>query len=184
MIVLWIIVFVVCCGECLGLCLLLLHSRSLSPCVCRVIHAHVSPSPSHVLWCLCVLCEACHMHCVWWLALSNTLPCCAPSSLLFSFCPSLFHHHHQKKNTQGCGEKRGRKEWLGKEKEKEEEERSDAKTSGKGGAKREKDYNTWCSQVVSNPCPNQAQTGFTSLIRREVVLSSWYGRNSLFLSFS
>ena len=58
MIVLWLIVFVVCCGECLGLCLLLLHSRSLSPCVCRVIHAHVSPSPSHVL------CEACHMHCV------------------------------------------------------------------------------------------------------------------------
>ena len=58
MIVLWIIVFVVCCGECLGLCLLLLHSRSLSPCVCRVIHALVSPSPSHVLWCLCV----CVMH--------------------------------------------------------------------------------------------------------------------------
>ena len=29
------------------------------------------------------------MHCVWWLALSNTLPCCAPSSLLFSFCHSL-----------------------------------------------------------------------------------------------
>ena len=54
MIVLWFIVFVVCCGECLGLCLLLLHSRSLSPCVCRVIHAHVSPSPSHVLWCLSV----------------------------------------------------------------------------------------------------------------------------------
>ena len=63
MIVLWLIVFVVCCGECLGLCLLLLHSRSLSPCVCRVIHAHVSPSPSHVLWCLCcvrhVTCTVC-----------------------------------------------------------------------------------------------------------------------------
>ena len=81
------------------------------------------------------------MHCVWWLALSNTLPCCAPSSLLFSFCPSLFHHHHPKKHTGVCGEKRGRKEWLGKEKE-EEEERCDAKTSGKKGAKREKEITT------------------------------------------
>ena len=118
MIVLLFIVFVVCCGECLGLCLLLLHSRSLSPCVCRVIHAHVSPSPSHVLWCLCMLCEACHMHCVWWLALSNTLPCCAPSSLLFSFCPSLPSTTITlKKHTGVCGEKRGRKEWKGKERE-------------------------------------------------------------------
>ena len=39
-----------------------------------------------------------------------------------------------------CGEKRGRDEWLGKEKE--EEERSDAKTSGKKGAKREKEITT------------------------------------------
>ena len=77
-------------------------------------------------------------------------------------------------------QKRGRKEWLGKEKEKEEEERSDAKTSGKkGGKRRKRDYDTWCSQVVSNPSTNQARTGLTSLIRREVVLSSWYGRNSL-----
>ena len=69
--------------------------------------------------------------------------------------------------------------------EEEEEERCDAKTSGKkGGKKRKRDYDTWCSQVVSNPSTNQAQTGFTSLIRREVVLSSWYGRNSLFLSLS
>ena len=80
-----------------------------------------------------------------------------------------------------CGEKRGRKEWLGKEREEEEEERCDAKTSGKKGAKREKrDYDTWCSQVVSNPSTNQARRGLTSLIRREVVLSSWYGRNGLF----
>ena len=88
------------------------------------------------------------------------------------------------KNTQRvCGEKRGRKEWLGKEEE--EEERSDAKTSGKkGGKKRKRDYDTWCSQVVSNPSTNQARTGLTSLIRREVVLSSWYGRNSLFLFLS
>ena len=44
----------------------------------------------------------------------------------------------------------------------------------------EKDYDTWCSQVVSNPSTNQARRGLTSLIRREVVLSSWYGRNSFF----
>ena len=70
-------------------------------------------------------------------------------------------------------------------KEEEEEERSDAKTSGKkGGKKRKRDYDTWCSQVVSNPSTNQARRGLTSLIRREVVLSSWYGRNSLFLSLS
>ena len=141
MIVLWFIVFVVCCGECLGLCLLLLHSRSLSPCVCRVIHAHVSPSPSHVLWCLSVcLCEACHMHCVWWLALSNTLPCCAPSSLLFSFCPSLFHHHHPKKHTGVWREER--EKGVDGEREEEEEERCDAKTSGEKGAKREKEITT------------------------------------------
>ena len=54
----------------------------------------------------------------------------------------------------------------------------------KRGKKRKRDYDTWCSQVVSNPSTNQAQTGLTSLIRREVVLSSWYGRNSLFLSLS
>ena len=48
------------------------------------------------------------------------------------------------------------------------------------GVKR--DYDTWCSQVVSNPSTNQALRGLTSLIRREVVLSSWYGRNSFFLT--
>ena len=48
--------------------------------------------------------------------------------------------------------------------------------------KGKKDYDTWCSQVVSNPSTNQARRGLTSLIRREVVLSSWYGRNSF--SFS
>ena len=46
--------------------------------------------------------------------------------------------------------------------------------------RQEKDYDTWCSQVVSNPSTNQARRGLTSLIRREVVLSSWYGRNSFF----
>ena len=48
----------------------------------------------------------------------------------------------------------------------------------------QKDYDTWCSQVVSNPSTNQARKGLTSLIRREVVLSSWYGRNDCFVFFS
>ena len=43
-----------------------------------------------------------------------------------------------RKNKEGCGEKRGRKEWLGKEREEEEEERCDAKTSGKKGGKKRK----------------------------------------------
>ena len=46
-----------------------------------------------------------------------------------------------RKNT-GGGEKKGRKVWLRKEREEEEEERSDAKTSGKKGAKREKEITT------------------------------------------
>ena len=136
----WLIVFVVCCGECLGLCLLLLHSRSLSPCVCRVIHAHVSPSSSHVLWCLC---EACHMHCVWWLALSNTLPCCAPSSLLFSFCPSLFHHHHPKKHTGGVERREGERSGWGKERKRKRKKRGVMqKRVEKSGQKREKEITT------------------------------------------
>ena len=40
-----------------------------------------------------------------------------------------------------------------------------------------KDYSTQSSQVVSNPSTNRARRGLTSLIGREVVLSSWYGRN-------
>ena len=54
--------------------------------------------------------------------------------------------------------------------------------------KEEKDYSTQSSQVVSNPSTNRARRGLTSLIGREVVLSSWYGRNHysflLFSSFS
>ena len=44
----------------------------------------------------------------------------------------------------------------------------------------EKDYSTQSSQVVSNPSTIQARRGLTSLIGREVVLSSWYGRNHSF----
>ena len=50
----------------------------------------------------------------------------------------------------------------------------------KSTKRKQKDYDTWCSQVVSNPSTNQARRGLTSLIRREVVLSSWYGRNIFF----
>ena len=140
------------------------------PLVCVVSSMPMCHHPHPMCCGVCVLCEACHMHCVWWLALSNTLPCCAPSSLLFSFCPSLFHHHHLK-TTRVWREER-EKGVDGEEREEEEEERSDAKTSGKRGKKRKRDYDTWCSQVVSNPSTNQARRGLTSLIRREVVLSS------------
>ena len=63
-------------------------------------------------------------------------PLCSSLSVPLSSTTITF-----KKHT-GCGEKRGRKEWLGKEREEEEEERSDAKTSGKKGAKREKEITT------------------------------------------
>ena len=46
--------------------------------------------------------------------------------------------------------------------------------------KRKKDYGTRSSQVVSNPSTNRARRGLTSLIGREVVLSSWCGRNRNF----
>ena len=146
---------------------------SCHPCPCVTI-----PIPCVVV----SVCEACHMHCVWWLALSNTLPCCAPSSLLFSFCPSLFHHHHLKKHRVWREERE--KGVVGERERKRKKRGVMQKRVEKGGKKRKRDYDTWCSQVVSNPSTNQAQTGFTSLIRREVVLSSWYGRNSLFLSLS
>ena len=50
--------------------------------------------------------------------------------------------------------------------------------------KEKKDYDTQSSQAVSNPSTIWARRGLTSLIRREVVFSSWCGRNqSFFLSF-
>ena len=48
------------------------------------------------------------------------------------------------------------------------------------GKKGKKDYSTQSSQVVSNPSTNRARRGLTSLIGREVVLSSWYGRNQYY----
>ena len=35
---------------------------------------------------------------------------------------------------------------------------------------------TWCSQAVTHPSTNQAQRCLTSLIGREAVHSTWYGR--------
>lgn len=84
------------------------------PLVCVVSSMPMCHHPHPMCCGVCVLCEACHMHCVWWLALSNTLPCCAPSSLLFSFCPSLFHHHHLKKNTGGVERREGERSGWGK----------------------------------------------------------------------
>ena len=83
------------------------------PLVC-VVSSMLMCHHRHPMCCgVCVCCEACHMHCVWWLALSNTLPCCAPSSLLFSFCPSLFHHHHLKKH-RGVKRREGERSGWGK----------------------------------------------------------------------
>ena len=128
-----------------------------------------------------VWCGACDMHCVWWLALSNTLPCCAPSSLLFSFCPSLPPPSPEKTHRGVWREERGRKGCLGKrERKRKKRGVMQKRVEKRGGKKRKRDDDTWCSQVVSNPSTNQARRGLTSLIRREVVLSSWYGRNSLF----
>ena len=37
-------------------------------------------------------------------------------------------------------------------------------------------YNTCCSQVVTHPSTEQARHCLTSVIRRELVYSVWYGR--------
>ena len=42
---------------------------------------------------------------------------------------------------------------------------------------RQKGYNTWCSQAVSHPSTNQALRCLTSVIGREPVHSTWYGRS-------
>ena len=44
---------------------------------------------------------------------------------------------------------------------------------------KEKAYNTWCSQAVTHPSTNQAQCCLTSVIGREPVHSTWYGRRHL-----
>ena len=37
-------------------------------------------------------------------------------------------------------------------------------------------YNTCCSQAVTHPSTEQARHCLTSVIRRELVYSVWYGR--------
>ena len=108
---------------------------SCHPCPCVTI-----PIPCVVVSVCCVR----HVTCtVWWLALSNTLPCCAPSSLLFSFCPSLFHHHHLKKHTGVCGErKEGERCGWGKSERKKKKRGVMQKRVEKRGQKREKEITT------------------------------------------
>jgi hypothetical protein len=42
--------------------------------------------------------------------------------------------------------------------------------------KKEEAYGTWYSQAVTHPSTNQARRCLTSVIGRELVLSTWYGR--------
>ena len=112
----------------------------------------------------------------------TALLCSILSALLFL---SLSSTTITLKQTQGCVERReGERSGWGKERERKRKKRGvmQKQVEKKRDKKRKRDYDTWCSQVVSNPSTNQARRGLTSLIRREVVLSSWYGRNSLFLS--
>ena len=52
---------------------------------------------------------------------------------------------------------------------------------GPGGDKKKnkKVYDTWYSQAVTHPSTNQARRCLTSVIGREPVLSTWYGRRHL-----
>ena len=109
------------------------------PLVCVVSSMPMCHHP-HPMCRVSVLCEACHMHCVVVGTLQHTALLCSILSALLFLSLSLPPPSPQK-NTEGCGEKRGRKVWLGK-REEEEEERCDAKTSGKKGAKREKEITT------------------------------------------
>ena len=141
MIVLWLIVFVVCCGECLGLCLLLLHSRSLSPCVsCHPCPCVTIPIP-------CVVVSVC---CVWHVTCTVCGGWHSPThcpAVLHPLCSSLSVPLSSttitRKNTGCVWREEGEKGVDGeREREEEEEERSDAKTSGKKGTKREKEITT------------------------------------------
>ena len=49
----------------------------------------------------------------------------------------------------------------------------------KGGKKKKKAYNTCYSQAVTHPSTTQAQHCLTSVIRRELVYSVWYGSRHL-----
>ena len=47
---------------------------------------------------------------------------------------------------------------------------------GRGGNKKKSVHNTWCSQAVTHLSTNQARRCLTSVIGREPVFSTWYGR--------
>lgn len=101
---------------------------------------------------------------------TNTLPCCPPSSPVFSFCLSsttitlILGGIRERKE---CGE-RGKRKKRGV---------SSKKACKKAAQTQQKEDDTWCSHLVSNPCPNHALSPFTSLITPQVVLSSWCGRH-------
>ena len=46
----------------------------------------------------------------------------------------------------------------------------------RAAAAKQNDNSTWCSQAVTHPSTNQAQRCLTSVIGRELVFSTWYGR--------
>ena len=154
-----------------------------------------------------------------WLAHTNTLRCCAPSSLVFSFCVSLPPPSPSTSALLSLSERNEWGEWQtpsthlclpnnvwkkggaaqtrpGLRPQRHSPHLSLCTLCGchavccfthsttqkvfvlQKERRKKRDDDTWCSQVVSNPSTNQARRGLTSLIRREVVLSSWYGRNS------
>ena len=49
---------------------------------------------------------------------------------------------------------------------------------------KQKVYNTGYSQAVTHPSTNPARRCLTSVIRRELVLSAWYGRRQLWINLS
>ena len=55
--------------------------------------------------------------------------------------------------------------------------------SGNKRWKKGKAYNTCCSQAVTHPGTEQARRCLTAVIRREPVLSAWYGRRHLLWSW-
>ena len=140
MIVLWLIVFVVCCGECLGLCLLLLHSRSLSPCVsCHPCPCVTIPIP-------CVVVSVCVRHvtctvCGGWHSPTHCPAVLHPlcSSLSVPLSSTTF---TLKKTHRGVEREEREKGVVGKRERKRKKRGVMQKRVEKRGAKREKEITT------------------------------------------